>query len=166
MRNLSAKAALWKRSFAYAQDDIGRFFVAYYSFNTKSFGSFIQEEMIIKGKSSKGSVIAENDNIVEAYGKSDSENSVKSWYVYYKLDSVGTKNLADAAQELPGTDTSITVLIDGEQIISGLVQTPVTDGESFVTGEFTEIKAKDIGARMSGGYLKFNLSIREVSTEG
>lgn len=33
---------------------------------------------IIKGKSSEGNVIAENDNIMEAYGKLDSESSVKS----------------------------------------------------------------------------------------
>lgn len=60
---------------------------------------------------------------------------------------------------------SVTVMIDDEQIISGLVQTPVTDGESFVTGEITENEAKDIGARMAGGYLKFNLSVTEESAE-
>ena len=89
-----------------------------------------------------------NENVTSATAGimiQDGEN----WYVQLDLDDQGTETFAQLTTELAGTDTPISIWMDGELLSAPTVTSPIVDGYAVITGNFTSESARALADRIN-----------------
>ena len=89
-----------------------------------------------------------NENVTAATAGimiQDGEN----WYVQLELDDQGTETFAQLTTELAGTDTPISIWMDGELLSAPTVTSPIVDGYAVITGNFTSESARALADRIN-----------------
>ncbi|MBQ8961715.1 MAG: hypothetical protein IJ071_10970 [Ruminococcus sp.] len=72
----------------------------------------------------------------------------ENWYVQVEFDQQGTQIFTELTTELAGTDTPISIWMDGELLSAPTVQTPITDGIAVISGDFTSESARALADRI------------------
>lgn len=86
-------------------------------------------------------------------GEDDMGN--REYSVELTLNEEGTQKFADATEENVGK--TISIIYDGEVISSPVVQTAITGGQAYITGNFTYEEADNLAATIRIGGLKLEL---------
>lgn len=86
-------------------------------------------------------------------GEDDMGN--KEYSVELSLNKEGTKKFADATEANVGK--TISIIYDGEAISSPRVQTAITGGQAYITGNFTYDEAENLASTIRIGGLKLEL---------
>ena len=86
-------------------------------------------------------------------GEDDMGN--KEYSVELSLNKEGTKKFADATEANVGK--TISIIYDGEAISSPRVQTAITGGQAYITGNFSYDEAENLASTIRIGGLKLEL---------
>ncbi len=84
------------------------------------------------------------------------------WGVSFQLTSEGTELFAEMTSSHIGETLSI--YLDGEELMSPTVQSAITGGSGQITGNFTQERAQTIAAQIQSGALPLNLTQQKVDT--
>ena len=84
------------------------------------------------------------------------------WGVSFQLTSEGTELFAEMTSNHIGETLSI--YLDGEELMSPTVQSAITGGSGQITGNFTQERAQTIAAQIQSGALPLNLTQQKVDT--
>ncbi len=77
-----------------------------------------------------------------------------------EFDSEGTRKFAEITTTIAGTPEQITILLDGEELISPVVNQPITGGVAFIEGrDFTFERVQDIALLLEGGRLPVPIAL-------
>lgn len=85
------------------------------------------------------------------------------WVIVFQLTSEGTKLFADMTSQNIGKTLSI--YLDGEQLMAPTVQSAITGGSGQITGGFTQERAQTIAAQIQSGALPLVLTQQKVDTQ-
>ena len=88
--------------------------------------------------------------------------SLGGWHVLLNLNGDGTKKWADVTTRLSGTQGQLAIVLDQRVESAPVVQQPITNGESQITGQFTEQEAKDLALVLDTGALPIELEQSQV----
>lgn len=91
-------------------------------------------------------------------------NGVPEPYVVLKFNEEGKEKFAEATTANVGKP--IAIVLDDETISSPVVNSPITDGEASITGNFTADEAEELASLIKAGSLPFKLSILEMKNVG
>lgn len=114
------------------------------------------------GTDPAGRLIITGAQVREAALAYDNQNG--QYVVTLDLAADGAKAFGDATTELAGTTTPITIWMDDQPISTALVQTPITNGEASITGNFTAESAGALSDKINAGALPFSLRAASFST--
>lgn len=84
------------------------------------------------------------------------------WGVSFQLTSEGTALFAEMTSNHIGETLSI--YLDGEELMSPTVQSAITGGSGQITGNFSQERAQTIAAQIQSGALPLNLTQQKVDT--
>lgn len=107
-----------------------------------------------RGDSENGEIILTGENIAGAvvnYLPVDVEATEMVYAVKCTLDSEGTELFAKATEELAGTDTPISIWVDGECVYSPIVTSAISNGELLIQGNFDAETAQALAEKLSNG---------------
>ena len=85
------------------------------------------------------------------------------WVISFQLTAEGTKLFADMTSQNIGKTLSI--YLDGEQLMAPTVQSAITGGSGQITGGFTQERAQTIAAQIQSGALPLVLTQQKVDTQ-
>jgi protein-export membrane protein SecD len=71
--------------------------------------------------------------------------------IVLQFDAEGTKLFSDITSRNVGKQVAI--FLDGEVLSAPVVNTPITDGQAYITGQFTVSEAKELVTRLNSGAL-------------
>ena len=91
-------------------------------------------------------------------------NGVPEPYVVLKFNEEGKEKFAEATTANVGKP--IAIVLDDETISSPVVNSPITDGEASITGNFTADEAEELASLIKAGSLPFKLNILEMNNVG
>ena len=118
----------------------------------------------------QGNVVLEGDDVKEAKAEFGPVSSGASEYmVTLKLTDDGAKKFEEATttiSALPKGSNIIAIVLDDAVVSSPRVSTPITGGECFIEGDFTEETAGTLASQIQGGKLPFSLKLAESRTIG
>lgn len=89
-------------------------------------------------------------------------NQEGEWVISFKLTSEGTKLFADMTSQNIGKTLSI--YLDGEELLSPTVQSAITDGAGVINGMGSLERAQTIAAQIQSGALPLLLTQQKVDT--
>ena len=98
------------------------------------------------------------DDLARAYpGQHQSSNLP---IINIEFDGEGTRKFAEITTQIAGTPEQITILLDGEELISPVVNQPITGGVAFIEGrDFTFERVQDIALLLEGGRLPVPIAL-------
>ena len=111
-----------------------------------------------------GTVVVEGADVQTAWvTKESSDTTISSDYeVGFKLTSEGATKFAEATARLIGQ--SISIVLDGETIMSPTVQSEITGGSGVITGSFSYDEAHNLAIQIQSGALPLTLTQQKVDT--
>lgn len=117
-----------------------------------------------KGNKPDGEVILTTEDIYDAYADHDAAQPVL-WNVVVKMSGSGSSKFSKVTKELAGSNTPITIWLDGKAIYSPKVNEHITNGTTVITGgEITnEQTAKALAYRLRSGALPSTVTMQECS---
>lgn len=86
------------------------------------------------------------------------------WAVDFTLDEEGRKSFADLTGKLIAKP--LTIRLDGTVIETPNVNAPITGGEAYLTGKFTQDTAEQLAMLLQSGALPLDLEIVQSGTIG
>ncbi len=118
----------------------------------------------------QGNVVLEGDDVKEAKAEwAPNGSGVNANIVTLKLTDEGAKKFEEATttiSALPEGSNIIAIVLDDAVVSSPRVSTPITGGECFIEGDFTEETAGTLASQIQGGKLPFSLKLAESRTIG
>lgn len=129
--------------------------------NTETLMNLLGEPAELEFKDSEGSVLIEGskhleDAYVSLYNGAYAINLV--------FNSEGTTAFAEATQNNIGKTLSI--YINGEEIMAPTVQSAITDGQAVITGNYTMQQAEQIATQLRAGTFAVSLDPISIQTIG
>lgn len=108
-----------------------------------------------------GNIIIDGSNVVSAEaGTLESMESV----VYFTLNDDGAKKFSEATARLAATKSTISIMLDGKEISSPIVNTHIGGGQGYIEGNFTAESAKQLAMLIQSGALPLDIEQIEVRT--
>lgn len=98
---------------------------------------------------------------------SSSTNAQAGWQVAFSLDSAGASKFANTTRQLvslPSPRNQLAIVVDNVVISSPVVQSPITDGQGVITGNFSEAEVKNLAVVLQSGALPVQLTRSNVQT--
>lgn len=126
-------------------------------------------------KNASGEVILTGKNVKEAEAvlQTDPKTKKQSPAVSLKFDAEGTKlfreatqKIMDAASKDKSTDTRVAIVLDGNIQSNPAVINVITNGESVITGNFTNEEASNLATVIRAGALPMDMKELEVRAIG
>ena len=78
--------------------------------------------------------------------------------VNIEFNDRGTKIFGKLTSEIAGTSDSVAIFLDGEELISPIVQTPITSGTAIIQGrDFTLERVRDLSLLLEAGSLPVSI---------
>ena len=74
-----------------------------------------------------------------------------------EFNARGTKIFGKLTQEIAGTSDSIAIFLDGEELISPIVQSAITSGTAIIQGNFTLARVRDLSLLLEAGSLPVSI---------
>ena len=103
-----------------------------------------------------GETVLTGTDVKSVSGKSGQDDmGNKEYSVELNLTKLGTKKFATATQNNIGNQ--IAIIYDGETISSPVVQSAITGGQAYITGDFTYEEADNLASTIRIGGLKLEL---------
>ncbi len=84
------------------------------------------------------------------------------WHVLLTFNDEGTKKWGDVTTRLSGRQGQLAIVLDQRVESAPVVQQPITDGQSQITGQFSEQEAKDLALVLDTGALPIELEQSQV----
>ena len=113
-----------------------------------------------RGEDETGELILDNDEI--EYADVGKDVASAEYMVSIRFCDAGKDAFAAATQELAGTDTPISVWIDGELISAPKVANAIFDGQASITGDFDYETAARLAERINSAYLPYEITVKEA----
>lgn len=110
-----------------------------------------------KGSSDTGEIIFEADEIGSVWSLYEVRS--ESYSINMNLSDEGTRLFAEAARELTGTSTPVSLWIDDECISSIDVSEPVEDGIVNISGDFDKHDVEMLAKRIKFPYLPYKVDV-------
>lgn len=115
-----------------------------------------------KGSSISDPIVIDKENIADAeiylsYFAEDYFN----WCVLVEFDEKGSSLFADLTGELAGTDTPVSIWVNGELVFAPLVSCAITDGRTVISGNFNEKSAEEVAEKINSEYLPYSVAVKE-----
>ena len=107
-------------------------------------------------------IIIDGEDVKEAYPYYNQEEN--SYGVSLELYDSGKEAFAEATTRLAETHGTISIWMDDTMISYPSVNTPITDGQCQITGNFTAEEATSLANKINSGALPFNLVAENYST--
>ncbi len=114
-----------------------------------------------KGDSVSAETNIDNSNIVSTDKIFDEISG--NWSVLIRFNETGKLLFADLTEELSGTNQPLSIWIDNEMIYAPLVSCKISDGQTVITGNFSEKEAEKLTERLCLEYLPYDISIKETN---
>ncbi len=112
-----------------------------------------------KGDKPDGEVILTKDNIQTAQCQYNEDFAPIEYSIGIILDEKGTEKFAELSRELAGTDTPLSLWINGEMIFSANFTTEIKEGNINIAGVFSQNEAQIIAAQLYMEDLPFPVEI-------
>lgn len=113
-----------------------------------------KENVILKG--------ADISKATPVYGQVTS-GGTPTWYVSLELNASGKDSFAEATTRLSRTNGSISIWLDDNCFSAPQVNSPITDGNAMITGQFDQESATALTNKINGGALPFSLKVETYS---
>lgn len=113
-----------------------------------------------------GDIVIEGSDISEAaatYQQMDN-NKGPEHTVRLTLNTTGVSKFTAATSELAGTGTPISIWMDNIMISAPSVNSAITDGIAYITGNFTSESAQKLADQINGGALPFKMVTVSTNT--
>lgn len=105
-----------------------------------------------RGDSADSEVVLTNDDIAAAYMMLvQNTDGGHEYCVRIDLDEEGKRRFADLTAELAGSDTPVSIWVDGEIVSAPMVSNAITDGQAVISGNFTEDSAQELADNINAG---------------
>ena len=91
------------------------------------------------------------DDLHRAFASQNSASGIP--VVNLEFKDRGTRIFGELTQEIVGTNESIAIFLDGEELISPVVQAVITTGVATISGGFTLERSRDIARLLESGRL-------------
>ena len=105
-----------------------------------------------RGDSADSEVVLTNDDIAAAYMMLvQNTEGGHEYCVRIDLDEEGKRRFADLTAELAGSDTPVSIWVDGEIVSAPMVNSAITDGQAVISGNFTEDSAQELADNINAG---------------
>lgn len=105
-----------------------------------------------RGDSADSEVVLTNDDIAAAYMMLvQNTDGGHEYCVRIDLDEEGKRRFADLTAELAGSDTPVSIWVDGEIVSAPMVNSAITDGQAVISGNFTEDSAQELADNINAG---------------
>jgi len=91
------------------------------------------------------------DDLLRAFASQNSASGIP--VVNLEFKDRGTRIFGELTQEIVGTNESIAIFLDDEELISPVVQAVITTGVATISGGFTLERARDIALLLESGRL-------------
>jgi protein-export SecD/SecF family membrane protein len=124
--------------------------------DTEKAKELVGKTAVLQFKGPDGSIVLDGKDIESAGVTSQSG---QGYEVSLKLKGEGPKKFADATTKFLNQQIAIT--LDGEIISNPNVQSPITNGQAVITGNFTVEGAKQLADLINGGALPVKLNLTE-----
>lgn len=112
-----------------------------------------------------GEIILMGGNVDSAKAMSQMNKDGEYEYVIeLKLTEDGKSAFAAATTELAGSSTPISIWMDNNMISAPSVNTPITEGVAYITGEFTYESANKLADQINSGALPFKMETTSFKT--
>ncbi|MFI3228648.1 MAG: protein translocase subunit SecD [Bacillota bacterium] len=85
-----------------------------------------------------------------------------SYAISLTFNDEGTELFAQATED--NLDSTISIYINGELIMSPTVNSTITDGEAVITGGYTYAEANELAVQLQAGAFEVSLTVQQVST--
>ena len=105
----------------------------------------------------KDTVLMQGAQDVKNAKANPSQDNTGKYEVSLSLTPSGTQKFSAATSRLVGK--TISIFMDDQNISTATVQTPITDGNARITGNFTLEYAEDLATKINAGALPFKLSV-------
>ncbi len=140
-----------------------------------SFSALQDEEVVFLGQDGEtkyvlGPVLVRGDMIdraVARFATATQTNIQTGWEVDFRLTGEGARVFADVTTRLvsePPPKNQLAIVLDRVVISAPRVQSPITNGEGVITGDFSEREAKDLATVLNAGALPVELTRQQVVT--
>ena len=118
---------------------------------------------LLEFRSPEGETFMTGAQVKNAYPTTQNGTSIGNTYVIaFELNAEGTKLFADMTTKSVGK--SISIWLDGTQIMNPTVNTPITEGRGIIEGSFTQEQAQEIAIQIQSGALPLTLTQQKVDT--
>ena len=77
--------------------------------------------------------------------------------VNIEFNARGTRIFGELTSEIAGTSDSIAIFLDGEELISPIVQSAITSGTAIIQGNFTLARVRDLSLLLEAGSLPVSI---------
>lgn len=105
-----------------------------------------------RGDSADSEVVLTNNDIAAAYMMLvQNTDGGHEYCVRIDLDEEGKRRFADLTAELAGSDTPVSIWVDGEIVSAPMVNSAITDGQAVISGNFTEDSAQELADNINAG---------------
>lgn len=80
----------------------------------------------------------------------DRPDQQPGWVIQVELPDAGARDFADVTRTLAGTQRQLAVVLDGNVLTAPVIQSVITDGMVWISGDFSENSAKDLADKLEG----------------
>ncbi|HEX6331673.1 MAG TPA: protein translocase subunit SecD [Actinomycetota bacterium] len=88
----------------------------------------------------------------------------QGWEIEFDLDGEGAAAFGDVTERLAPVNGQLGIVVDRTVISAPSVQDPIPGGTAFITGSFTENRARDLATQLNAGALPVELITEQVVT--
>lgn len=127
--------------------------------DTDELMSLIGEPAELEFKDSEGTVLLEGTKHLEDASAVSYEGA---YAISLTFNEEGTKLFAQATEDNVGK--TISIFINGEEIMKPTVNTAITDGKAVITGGYSYEQANDLAVQLQAGAFEVGLTVQQVST--
>ncbi|HSJ51149.1 MAG TPA: protein translocase subunit SecD [Actinomycetota bacterium] len=111
-----------------------------------------------------GPVELTGDAITRAAAVFAQQQVGQGWQIDFNLNSQGAAAFGEVTTRLAPTGGQLGIVVDRSVISAPTVQDPITGGSAFITGSFTENRARDLATQLNAGALPVELTTEQVVT--
>ena len=112
-----------------------------------------------RGDSPESPVVLTGNNIEKAeMGYMPEENGEGQYVINGELDREGTDIFSQVTAELAGTDTPISIWVDGECVSAPTVSSSITNGKFIISGNFDKDTAAALAEKLSNCHTAYGLT--------
>ena len=117
-----------------------------------------------KGDKADDELILTNDDVEKATNVvlSNSDGGFTDC-ISIQFNSHGTDVFASVTSEIAGTDTPISIWLDGELISSPAVSAAITNGNCIISGNFDTASASELANKIDSVPLPYEVSVKEIN---